>query len=79
MSSKDDQVGGGNPEHHLERLIKQFFEDHVKYSEELHEDERAVIISLFGVLMNRGKILKHQQEIGAPDEFVKSYELVVSP
>lgn len=76
MSSAEDRREGANPEHYLERLVKQVFESQVKYSEDLLDDDRAAIVSLFGLLTNRSKITKHQAKIGAPLQQVAAYEQV---
>lgn len=76
MSSPDDRRGGSQQEGNLERLIKQVFEDQLKYDETISEDDRAAVISLFGLLMNRSKIIKQQGVLGAPPSFIQAYEEV---
>lgn len=54
------------PEQHLERLVRGLFEQEVKYLDpDEYADERAAVLSLFGLLMNRSKIIEQQRSSGA--------------
>jgi hypothetical protein len=76
MSMAEDRGEGAKRESHLERLVKEVFEEDVQRAAELADDDRAAVMSLFGLLMNKAKIAKHQAAIGAPPGLLAAYELV---
>ena len=64
-------------ERSLDKMVRSLFETSIKYSEEISGDDRAAILSLFGLLLNRGKTLAHHKTIGVSHTMITSVADVV--
>lgn len=68
------QDGEQVPGQYLERLVRGLFEQEVKYLDpDEYADERAAVLSLFGLLMNRTKIIQHQRSAGATEGSIRAF------
>jgi hypothetical protein len=64
-------------ERSLDKMVRSLFENCIKYSEEVGDDDRAAMLSLFGLLLNRAKTMAHHKKIGISHTMITSVEDVV--